>query len=475
MVVLALAALLAQTPDAARAQLIDRMESRAPQYAALSRQIWEFAEVGYKESKSSALLAQTLREQGFAVETNIANIPTAFTATWGSGSPVIAILGEFDALPGLSQDAVPERKAIKTGAPGHGCGHNLFGVAAAHAAITVKEYLESRKMPGTIRFLGTPAEEGGGGKIYMARAGALKGVDVALTWHPSDANQASTRSSLANITAKFKFHGRAAHAAMAPQEGRSALDAVMLMNHGVELLREHIPQETRVHYIITNGGAAPNIVPDFAEVYLYARSPSMAILDGVWERIIKCAQAGALATETRMEMELVSAVYNVLPNDHLSSLFNKNLKLVGGVKYSSDEQAFAGKLRATLGMMEDHPMGQQEQILPPDAGAPGASTDFADVTWMLPAADFNAATWVPGTPAHSWQAVAANGMSIGQKGMMVAAKTLALTALDIFHDPQQVKPAREAFDKRRGGVLYKSRLPEGQKAPLNYRDTGARQ
>ncbi len=462
----------AQLPPADRARVLKQMDDTAPHYGQLSRQIWEFAEVGYKETKSSALLRDELRKHGFRIEENIGNIPTAFTATWGSGAPVIALMGEYDALPELSQEDVPERKPRVAGAPGHGCGHNLFGAAVAMAAVTAKNYLEQRKLPGTIRFYGTPAEEGGGGKVYMARAGAFRDADVALTWHPLSQNHASLDSSLANINAKFRFRGVASHAAAAPWNGRSALDAVLLMNHALELMREHVPTETRIHYIITKGGAAPNIVPENAETYVYARHPKMTVLDGVWARVIKCAEAAALATETKMEMEIVNSVWDVLPNDALTALLDKNLRTVGGVKYTPEERAFAEKLRATMDISAAPPLGSEETIVPSQAShGIGGSTDVGDISWQLPTAQFTAATWAPGTSAHSWQSTAFSGMSIGRKGMLVAAKTLALTVLDILHDPQQVKLAREAFEKRRAGVEYRSRVPASQGAPLTYRDT----
>lgn len=461
-----------QLPAAERARVLRQMDDTAAHYGQLSRQIWEFAEVGYKETKSSALLRDELRKHGFRIEENTGNIPTAFTATWGSGSPVIALLGEYDALPELSQEDVPERKPRIAGAPGHGCGHNLFGSAVAMAAITVKDYLEQRKLPGTIRFYGTPAEEGGGGKVYMARAGAFRDADVALTWHPGSENHAGLGSSLANINAKFKFRGVASHAASAPWNGRSALDAVLLMNHALELMREHVPTETRIHYIITKGGAAPNIVPEFAETYVYARHPKMTVLDGVWARVVKCAEAAALATETKMEMEIVNSVWDVLPNDALGALLDKNLRAAGGVKYTAEERAFAEKLRGTMDLSSAPPLGSEETIVPPQVmRGLGGSTDVGDISWQLPTAQFTAATWAPGTSAHSWQSTAFSGMSIGRKGMLVAAKTLALTVLDLLHDPQQVKLAREAFEKRRAGVEYRSRVPASQGAPLTYRDT----
>lgn len=454
--------------------MLARMDVRAGQFGEISRQIWEFAETGYKEHKSAALLKSELQKAGFRIQDRIAEIPTAFTAAWGEGRPVIAILGEYDALPELSQDLVPQRQPKASGAPGHGCGHNLLGTASAFAAISVKEYMEANKLAGTVRFYGTPAEEGGGGKIYMARAGVFQDVDAAITWHPGNATSAGLESSLANINAKFRFYGKAAHASGAPQAGRSALDALLLTSHAVEMLREHVPQTTRIHYIITRGGAAPNIVPDFSEGYFYARSPSMPVLDNVWDRVIKCAQAGALATETRMEMELLNSVYNILPNEPLAKLFHTHLMAMGGVKYTPEERAFAEALRKTFPLEGQLPLGSEERIQPfqQEGALMSGSTDVADVSWMVPTANFSAATYVPGTPGHSWQATACTGGSIGRKGMVLAAKVLALSAVDLLTKPELVKAARADFDGRRGVHLYKSRVPAERKAPLNYRDAG---
>jgi aminobenzoyl-glutamate utilization protein B len=453
-----------------RAELLKKMDGSAPHFAAVSRQIWELAEAGYKEVKSSELLRSELRKAGFQVTESVGDIPTAFSATWGQGKPVIGILGEFDALPGLSQETVPEHKPIVTGGPGHGCGHNLFGAGSAFAAITIKEYLGQKKSPGTIRFYGTPAEEGGGGKIYMARAGAFSDCDVILSWHPGDRNRASMGSNLANITAKFRFYGKAAHAGGSPDKGRSALDAVMLMSSAVEFMREHVPQETRIHYIITNGGGSPNTVPDFAEVYCYARHPSMPVLDGIWARIVKCAQAGALATETEMKMELVNSAYNVLPNEALARMFDANLRRLGGVRYTPEEQAFAQALSKTQQSEDALPLGSQEQIQELEREVTMASTDMGDVSWIVPTGQVTTATYIPGTAGHSWQSTACTGMSIGQKGMTLAAKAIVLTALELYSNPKQIEAARADFDKRRAGHQYRSRLPADQKPPLNYRD-----
>jgi aminobenzoyl-glutamate utilization protein B len=454
-----------------RASLTSSIDARADHYGAMSKQIWDWAEVGYKEAKSSALLRDELKRAGFRIEENIGGIPTAFTATYGSGKPVVAILGEFDALPGLSQDTVPQHKPLKAGEPGHGCGHNLFGVASTAAAISVKEWMNANRVTGTLRFYGTPAEEGGGGKVFMARAGAFKDVDVVLAWHPGDSNRVSMGSSLANISGKFRFYGKASHAAGAPEAGRSALDAVLVMAHAVELMREHIPSDTRVHYIITNGGAAPNVVPAFAEIYIYARHNSMPILDNVWARIVKCAEAGALATETRMEQEVTNSVWNVLPNRPLATVLDKNLKTVGGVPYTAEERSFAEELRKSF-PERDKPVESAAEVQPFEAarGGSGGSTDVGDISWLVPTHQFTAATFVPGTPGHSWQSTACAGMSIGRKGMMVAAKTLALSAADLFTSPGTIAEAKADFEKARGTVQYRSRVPADQGAPLTYRD-----
>jgi aminobenzoyl-glutamate utilization protein B len=458
------------SPADQRSDLLTWMDGRAEHFGQISRRIWEFAEVGYKEVKSSELLATELRNAGFTVKTKIAEIPTAFVAEAGSGKPVIGILGEYDALPGLSQVDRAEKVAITPGAPGHGCGHNLFGSASAFAAIAIKEYLAKNKIAGTIRFYGTPAEEGGGAKVYLARAGVFNDCDAVLAWHPDDNNGGSLRTTLANITAKFRFRGQAAHAAAAPEQGRSSLDAVQIMTHAVDLMREHVPETTRIHYIITNGGAAPNIVPDFSEIYLYARHPSMPILDGIWKRILKCAEAGALATETKLEVELINSVYNELPNDALTKLFDQNMRRLGGIKYNAEEKIFAEAMRQTFSIESALPLGSEEQIQLPTEGVSSGSTDVADVSWVVPTGEFRAATYVPGTPAHSWQSTACAGMSIGRKGMTLAAKTLALTAIDLYEDPRQIQAARESFNRRRAGFEYRSRLPADQKPPLNYRD-----
>ena len=464
-------ALLCAAPLAAQARgtdaILASLDAKAPGYAGVAKQIWSFAEVGYQETKSSALLQEQLRAAGFKVESGVAEIPTAFVATYGSGKPVIGILGEFDALPGLSQDTVPSPKPLVAGGPGHGCGHHLFGTASAAAAIAVKEWLTANGRTGTIRFFGTPAEEGGGGKVYMIRAGLFRDVDAVISWHPGDVNQVTKATTLANYSAKFRFRGLSAHAAGAPEQGRSALDGVEAMNAMVNLMREHLPQEARIHYIITNGGKAPNVVPDFAEVYYYARHSDIRVLEGIWERIQNAAKGAALGTGTTTEMELVNSVYNKLANDYLADLMQKQLDRVGGVRYTPEEEQFAAALRPTLrGTVP--PPGTEKQILPFEVGVSSGSTDVGDVTWVVPTIELSAATWVPGTPAHSWQATATGGMSIGAKGMMVAAKTMALTMAELFSERSHIAKAKAEFDRRTAGHTYRP-LVGDRKPPLDYR------
>lgn len=457
--------LLSAQKDAAG--VLAALDARATSYAGVARQIWEFAEVGYQETRSSALLQEQLRAAGFTVEAGVADIPTAFVATYGSGKPVIAIMGEFDALPGLSQDAVPSPTPILAGGAGHGCGHHLYGTAAAAAAIAVKDWMVATGGKGTLKFYGTPAEEGGGGKVYMLRAGLFRDVDVAVTWHPGDVNQVSRSTSLANISAKFRFRGRSAHAAAAPEQGRSALDGVEAMNTMVNLMREHVPAETRIHYIITSGGKAPNVVPDYSEVYYYARHSDMRVLDGIWERILNASKGAALGTGTQVEVEIINAVYNILPNDALADVMQRALDRVGGIRYTAEEEAFAEKIRATLtGMVP--PAGTEQKVLPPEVGVSSGSTDVGDVSWAIPTVQMSSATWVPGTPAHSWQAVAAGGMSIGGKGMMVGAKTMALTTMELFTNSAAITKAKAEFDQRRGGFQYVPKVGD-RRPPLDYR------
>jgi aminobenzoyl-glutamate utilization protein B len=452
-------------PDGA--DVLANVAAHAERFGAVSRQIWETPELGFHETKSSNLLQQELRANGFTVEAAIAGMPTAFTASWGNGKPVIALLGEFDALPGLSQKELPTQDPAQAGAPGHACGHNLLGSASALAAVAIKEEMQARGLKGTIRYYGTPAEEGGGGKIYMIHAGLFRDVDAVLAWHPSDSNRVNLGSSLANNGGHFRFYGVASHAAAAPEKGRSALDGAMIMLNAVEFLREHVPQETRIHYVITNGGSAANIVPAFAEISLIARSPSAAVLDNVWGRILKCAQAGALASETRFEFEQGTNYANVLPNDALAATLSRAMRKAGGYEYTPQERAFAETLQKSLEISRKPATPDQVQT---DQSEPsgGASTDAGDVSWVVPTAQFTAATFVPGVGAHTWQAAACAGSSIGRKGMLVAARTLALAGVELFETPAELDAAKAAFEKRKAGRAWTTHITAGSKPPLDY-------
>lgn len=464
------ASLFAQS--APHKQIVEMVDRHSAEYSQASRSIWEYAELGYHEEKSSTLLQGRLKEAGFRVEAGVADEPTAFIATYGQGKPVIAILGEFDALPGLSQAAVPDRSPVEAGAPGHGCGHNLLGSGAALAAVAVKEYMAAHQVAGTLRYYGTPAEEGGDGKVYMVRAGLFRDVDVVLHWHPADRNAVMNGGALAITSAKFLFHGVAAHAAFAPERGRSALDAVMLMGTGIEYMREHIPSNARIHYIVSQGGGAPNVVPDTAELFLYARSPSLDTLDGIWARIEKIGQGAAMMTETALDIRILGSDNNIIANDALALVAQKNLEEVGGYQLTAEETHFAEALQKSLPRGGAANLGLTASVEPLrkfDPNQPSASTDVGDVSWNVPTIGLVAATFVPGVVPHTWQATASAGMSIGQKGMLVAARALAATAVDLFSSPQLVQDAKRAFAREMAGKTYKSEIPAGQKPPIDYR------
>ncbi len=456
-------------PAANTAPLLASLDARADHYADVAKQIWGFAEVGYLEVKSTALLQRELRAAGFTITTGIAGEPTAFVAEFGGGKPVVAILGEFDALPGLSQQEIPTRSPLVAGGPGHGCGHHLFGTASAAAAIALKEWMQANNVKGTLRMIGTPAEEGGAGKVYMVRDGVFNDVDAVIAWHPADGNAVNGGRSMANISGKFRFHGISAHAAAAPERGRSALDGVEVMNVMTNFLREHIPDGSRIHYVITDGGKAPNVVPDEAEVYYVARHEDMKIVKDIWERIVNAAKGAALGTGSTHELQLVGSVYSLMPNETLARVQQRALERVGGFTYTPEERGFALQLQQSANYTV-RPLENAAKVLPlvlDQAGA--ASTDVGDVSWVVPTVQLSAATWVPGTAAHSWQAVAAGGTSIGAKGMMVAAKTMALTGADLFTTPATIDAAKAELERRRGADFVYSTALGSQKPQLDYR------
>ena len=452
--------------EAALAALISAYE--ADKKTAL--QIWEYAEVGYKEVKSAALHVQHLKDAGFTVETGVAGIPTAFVATYGSGSPAIGILAEYDALPGINQSASAERDPIVGKNAGHACGHHLFGTASVSAGIAIKELIAAGKLKGTIKVFGTPAEEGGSGKVFLVRAGLFNNLDAVIHWHPDDVNAITTTSALANKSAKFKFYGISAHAAAAPDQGRSSLDAVEAMDNMVNMMREHVPQETRIHYVITSGGKAPNVIPDFAEVYYYVRHPKRKDVVEIFDRVVKAAEGAALGTGTTMKYDIIGGTHDLLINKTLAEAMQINLEKVGGVSYTEAELNFAKKLEASfVGAKVDLATAGTVRPISYISEGNSGSTDVGDVSYALPTVGLRAATWVPGTAAHSWQAVAAGGTEIGTKGMLVASKTMALTAIDLMSNPVLLAKAMEEFVKSKGDYKYKALLGDIKPA-LNYRD-----
>jgi aminobenzoyl-glutamate utilization protein B len=468
--VIAAIAILFSSPLSAqmsKADVMSFLDAQEERFTDVAMEIWELAEVGYMETESSALLAGELKAHGFTVERGVAGMPTAFVASYGSGSPVIGILGEFDALPGINQDRVPFRQPIEGKIAGHACGHHLYGTASSAAAIGAAEWLKQTGSPGTIRLYGTPAEEGGSGKVYMVRAGLFSDVDAVLAWHAGDQNNASPGSNLAVKSAKFRFSGLSAHAAGAPERGRSALDGVEALDFMANLMREHVPQEARIHYVITSGGSAPNVVPDFAEVYYYVRHPDPEMVRSIFDRIVSASEGAALGTGTTVEYEVIGGSYSRLPIVSLQEVVYENLQAVGGVYYDDQEWTFAEMLKETL--TPDLAIETAAEIMPFEFGRTYASSDAGDVSWMVPASTLSTATWVPGTAAHSWQAIAAGGTSIGPKGMMVAAKTMALTAVDLFSDAAKLAAIKAEFAASRGEDFQYDPLLGDRDPPLDYR------
>lgn len=435
----------------------------------LSDKIWNYAEIGLEEFKSSKLLADVLEEAGFRVERGVAGMPTAFVATYGEGEPIIGLLAEYDALPGLSQKVSSTKEPLKEGAPGHGCGHNLLGVGCVGAALAVKEVLAAHPNSGTIKLFGCPAEETLIGKVYMVKYGLVDELSAALTWHPSSVTKVSNRSSLAMNSFWVEFRGKTAHGAGDPWNGRSALDAVELMNYGVNMMREHMELTSRIHYVITDGGKAPNVVPDYARVWYYVRNADREKVDKLYQRVLNIAKGAALATDTTYQVNLITGVYNTLVNDTGVKIMHKNLELVGQPRFSPEEIGFAKEIQKATGKPEVGLADEIEPIKEPPKLVGGGSSDVADVSWITPTVSLNVATNPKGTPGHSWATVASSSSTMGHKGMLVAAKTLAATAIDLLYDGELLKQMREEWKEKTRGFTYKSSLPEGRKSPSSLK------
>lgn len=463
-------------PEATPVQkdILARLDAAEPELVKCNQDIWTFAELGLDEHRSAARLVGLLKAAGFRVTQGVSGMPTAFVAEYGSGKPVIGILAEYDALPELSQEVTGVRKPAAGRGSGHGCGHSALGTAAVGAAIAVKAVCESHKLPGTIRVYGTPAEETLIGKVYMALDGQFDGLDACLHWHPGTKNKVWAGSSKAAVSAKFTFTGLPAHASGSPDKGRSALDGVELMNVGVNYMREHVKESTRVHYVVTKGGGQPNVVPAEAQVWYYVRANTHEDAGKVFDWVKEIADGGAKMSRTKVEMKIDTDCHEIIPNDPLSKVLHRNLVRVGPPKFTDADRALAKELQAPLrgdfGLKEEKPLHDVIEELP--ATPPpvdGGSTDVGDVSWLVPTAGLNTACFALGSPGHSWQNVAATGSPIGHKGMMVAAKALALSLADLLRDPAVLKEARADLDKRLAGRKYTTRIPKGQKPPQSIR------
>lgn len=473
--VLAVSALHAAEEPLSPAQqaALSEVQKRASDIVAVNRSIWEFAEVGLAEFKSSALLVERLKAAGFEVKTDLAGMPTAFVASYGSGQPVIAILAEYDALPDLSQKVAPMIDPVTSGAPGHGCGHSGLGAGAYGAALAVKQALDQHHLQGTVRLYGTPAEETTIGKVYMTLAGVFDDVAVCLHWHPASKNELWNGSSKAIVSAKFTFHGLAAHAAGSPEAGRSALDAVELMNVGVNFMREHVKEDARLHYVITDGGGAPNVVPASATVWYYVRADGHEDVVRYFEWVQDIAKGAALMTRTKMTMTIDTDCHEIVPNTPLAEVIQRQFNKLPAPKFTAEEHAFAKRLQEPLteqfGKVFSVALDETVHPLLAVGETSKGSTDVGDISWHVPTCGLRTACFPAGSPGHCWQNVAAIGSTIGDKGTVYAAQLLAATAVELFERPELLKAAKADFDQRRKDKPYKTLIPVGQKPPTKIR------
>ena len=464
--------------------MLKSVEQRKDTLIALSDKIWGFAEVGFQETRSSEAIAEFLREEGFKVTLGVAGMPSAIVAEYGKPGPVIGFLGEYDALPNLSQKVKVEKDPVTNGAPGHGCGHNLLGVGALGGALVVKDAIAAGEVVGQVKYFGCPAEELVAGKVFMVRAGCFDGVDCALTWHPFNVNGVSGAMSTAINSAKFHFHGRTAHAAADPFNGRSALDAVEIMNVSTNYLREHVIPDARIHYVITNGGGEPNVVPAEATVWYYVRAPRRFQVEELYQRVIKCAEGAALATDTTMDIEFLNGCYNVMSNSVLERVMLEKFQQVGAPSFTDADREFAaGILKTTPKQYQQEKRELKEkydieigdkilcdfvipQVMEKGKSTPG-STDVGDVSYVVPTAQIAAVGGPFGTTAHSWQRTATAGMNIGHQGMLTAAEVMGLAGLEMLKRPELIKEAKDEFKKQLEDEVYTSPLPEELKPKLD--------
>jgi aminobenzoyl-glutamate utilization protein B len=457
----------AQALPPEKATVLSAVEALADPIRDMSMRLWEYAEIALLEHSSARLLSDVLEAEGFSVERGVADMPTAFVASFGTGRPIIGVLAEYDALPGIGNAAVPRKEPRADGHPhGHGCGHNLFGAASVGAAIALKRTMEEHGLAGTIRLYGAPAEETVVGKVYMAKAGLFDDLDAALDWHPAVETKVRNQSGQALNNFEVEFFGQAAHAASDPWNGRSALDAVEMMNFGANLMREHVRPTARIHYVIPSAGDAPNVVPDYAKVWYYVRDTARAPVDANYDRLLKIAEAAALATGTEHKVFLITGVHSMLLNRPLQEAMQKNLETVGAPPFAEADQAFARELQRFLGV-EEKGLDTEVKPLEPEPEPPGGgSTDVAEVSWITPVVSLSVTTAAAGVPWHSWAVTAFHGTEGSVRGAEVAAKVLALTGVDLLTDPELLEEARAFWEEKTGGTPYVSPVPADQKPPL---------
>jgi aminobenzoyl-glutamate utilization protein B len=455
--------------------MLRHLDKLTPELVTVNQDIWTYSELGLEEHRSAARLIGVLKKAGFRIKEGVSGMPTAFVAEYGSGSPVIGILAEYDALPELSQEAVGQRKPAIGRTSGHGCGHSALGTATVGGALAVKEIYDKYKLKGTLRVYGTPAEETLIGKVYMALDGQFKDLDVCLHWHPGAKNRVTFQGSKACISAKFTFTGLPAHASGSPDKGRSALDGVELMNIGVNYMREHIKETSRLHYVVTNGGGQPNVVPASAQVWYYIRANNHKDAETQFDWVCEIAEAAAKMSRTKVQIQIDTDCHELIPNEPLSKLIQRNMERVGPPAFTDADRKLARQLqeplRADFGLTETKPLMDTIDPLPADprANPDGGSTDVGDISWLVPTSGFSSACFAAGSPGHSWQNVAAIGSPIGHKGMMTAAKIFAFTIVDLMQDPKEIAAAKADFQKRMKDTPYTTRIPKGQPPPKAIR------
>lgn len=451
---------------------LEDVDRRTDELRLVNKALWEFAEVGLEEKKSSALLVEKLREAGFDVRVGVAGMPTAFVASYGFGKPVIGLLAEYDALPDLSQKVQPTQEPVEEGRPGHGCGHSGLGTGALGAALAMKAAMQQHNLKGTLRLFGTPAEETTIGKVYMLLDGAFEDLDACLHWHPAAKNEVWYGSTKALISAKFTFTGVAAHASGNPESGRSALDGVELMNLGVNFMREHVKSDARIHYVITDGGGAPNVVPPHATVWYYVRADDHRDVEKYYEWVTEIARGAAMMSRTKLQIAIDTDCHELIPNTPLSEAIQKNLERVPRPQFTAAEQEFARRIQETLAQSPGgFNVGFDDRVHPLNPGTElgKGSTDVGDISWFIPTGGLRAACFAAGSPGHCWQNVAAIGSTAGDKGIHYAARVLAATGLDLLEDPELLAAARVDFQRRMKDRKYTTLIPKGQKVPSRIR------